>query len=286
MARIGNNPFKNNVKVAHKPDISLCVVTHYTTDPYHAHRMEVVRLCLDSLLAGVDGINYELLVWDNQSTNEFRTMLGGYRPSVFVQSVNIGAHNARHALVEMASAPIICMTDDDVLFSPNWLHLQLELLTTFPNVGLVSGTPQHTAFRAGITHTVNWAQNDKECKIRSGRLVPLDWEKDFCISVGKNWDKYKSNPDFNAIQDVLIEYKNIYAWAHGHHMQFLAYRDVIAPFITRLPVLLDNKLLFNIPVDSAGLLQLTTHSRTAVHIGNVIDPSVVRIFESWKDKND
>ena len=282
MARIGQNPFKNNVQIPHHPDLSLCVVTHYTDDPYHHNRMDVVRLCLDSMLAGLDGISYELLVWDNQSTNEFRAMLGGYRPTIFTQSVNIGAHNARHALMGMASAPIVCRTDDDVLFSPDWLHLQLEILTTYPNVGLVSGTPQHTAFRAGVQHTINWALSTKECKVRVGQIIPKEWEHDYCISVGKDWDKYRADPHWQQVQDYEIEYKDVFAYAHGHHMQFLAYRDIIAPFVKRLPVMLDNKYLFNIPVDEAGLLQLTTQKRTAIHIGNVIDESIVRINEEWK----
>jgi glycosyltransferase involved in cell wall biosynthesis len=282
MARIGNNPFKNNVKVGHTPDLSLCVVTHYTHDPYHEHRMEIVSLCLESLLAGCKGINYELIIWDNESTPEFRAMLGRYRPTVFIQSVNIGAHSARHAMTEAASAPIICQTDDDILFSADWLHMQLEILTTFPNVGLVSGSPQRTGFRAGISSNLKWAESEPEAHVRTGKLIPDEWERDFCASVGRNWDKHKANPMWQMLQDTQIEYKGVTAWAHGHHMQFLAYRDTIAPFITRLPVMLDNKKLFNIPVDEAGYLQLTTLKRTAVHIGNVIDPSIVKIWDEWK----
>ena len=244
--------------------------------------MDVVRLCLDSMLAGVKDLSYELLVWDNESTQDFRAMLGSYKPTVFTQSVNIGAHNARHALVEMASAPIICVTDDDVLFSPDWLHYQLELLTVLPNVGLVSGTPQHTAFRAGVQHTIDWAMGNKECRVKFGHLVPKEWEKDFCISVGRDYKRYTSDPRWQKLLDFEIEYHGVFAYAHGHHMQFLAYRDTIAPFVKRLPVLLDNKYLFNIPIDDAGLLQLTTQRRTAIHIGNVIDPSITRIHEEWK----
>jgi glycosyltransferase involved in cell wall biosynthesis len=285
MARIGNNPYKDNVKVQHRPDVSLCVVTHYENTPYHQHRMEVVKMCIESMAAGVKHMGAdecELLIWDNQSTPEFRQLLGQYRPTVFVQSVNVGAHAARHALVEMASGKIVCMTDDDVLFSPDWFHLQLEVLATFPNVGLVSGTPQRTGFRGGVASTLAWAAVTPGVTVRSGKLIPDAWEQDFCKSVGRDWQKHRTATRFNMLNDTLIEYNGVRAWGHGHHMQFLAYRDVIAPFLKRGEVLLDNKHLFNVPVDDAGYLQLTTHKRTAVHIGNEIDQSIVNIQKEWE----
>jgi hypothetical protein len=132
-----------------------------------------------------------------------------------------------------------------------------------------------------VENTLKWAMGNPEAHCRVGHFMPVEWERDFCISVGSNFAKRVNEPRWKQLQDVLVEYKGVTAWAHGHHMQFLAYRDTIAPFITRNPLVLDNQHFFNVPVDEAGYLQLTTHKRTAVHIGNEIDPSVVKIYEDW-----
>lgn len=282
-----NNPFKNNVPVPQAPDVSLAVVTHYTDHVYHARRLEVVKLCLDTLIGGMQGIPYELLVWDNGSTREFRQMLMSYKPTMFVQSVNVGAHNGRHALCEMARGKLICFTDDDILFHPDWFHLQYEVLTTYPSVGLVSGSPHRFAFRKAISANLEWAQKTEGATMVCGQFIPKQWEIDFARSIGANETSIiKAGQKLN---DYEFEYKGVKAWAQGHHMQFLAYREVIAPFITRTPVLLDATHYFNDGPNNAGLLQLTTHRRTAVHIGNVVDDSIRRIHaeftgEAWNKK--
>ena len=65
---------------------------------------------------------------------------------------------------------------------------------------------------------------------------------------------------------------------------FLAYRDTITPH------LIDGANIgeyndFNGRVGRAGLLQLTTQTRTAVHIGNLVDESVRRIYADWYGKD-
>lgn len=272
-----NNPYKANVPVPRPPIVSLLVVTHYTEHVYHKNRMPVVQLCLESLLKGVEGVEHELIIWDNGSLPEFRKMLMGYKPTIFIQSINIGAHNARHALMEMARAKVICMTDDDILFHPDWFHLQLEVLKTYPNVAVVSGSPSRLAFRKAIDSNLTWQKaNQETVKMYSGELMPPIYAEDFARSIGSSPERVKRLGE--QFQDILFEYKGVKAWAHGHHMQFLAYRDVIAPFIKRNFVYLENSHLFNLDPDAAGLLNLTTYRRTAVHIGNEIDDSIQRIY--------
>jgi glycosyltransferase involved in cell wall biosynthesis len=279
VARTTNNPLKEKF-VPPAPDVTLAVTTHYTDTLYHAERMGVVKMCLDTMLAGVQGINYELVIWDNGSTPEFRRMLLGYKPEVFVQSVNVGAHDARHGLAGIARGKVVSFTDDDILFHPDWFSLQLEILKTYPNVGLVSGSPQRTAFRAGVASNIAWArQNASEVQMTTGSLIPEVYERDYAMSIGRSWDRQLSVA--SNFTDTLLEYKGVKAWAHGHHMQLLGHLDVVKKYMQRSAWYLDNKKLFNVDLDNDGLLQLTTYRRTAVHIGNVIDENILGIHKSF-----
>lgn len=268
----------HNTPIPPAPEVSLAVVTHCPSgDAWYAQHPDVVKMCLDSMLAGVDGIKYELLIWDDSSTPEFRQMLKSYSPDVYIEGVNTGAVNARRALGYIARAPILCLTDDDILFSHDWLRQQLELLTTYPNVGLVSGCPHHVAFdiRKAREETIAWALNEPECRVWNGTiLTPEQWEDDFCISINRLPGHYEDRGDI-SLEDWLLEYKGVKAWAHGHHMQFLAYAETIRPYLIPNGFMLQYDYI-NSRVADDGYLELTTFDRTCHHIGNVIDETVLR----------
>jgi glycosyltransferase involved in cell wall biosynthesis len=273
--RTSLSPLKNNVPLPPPPLISACVVTHYTNEKYHAQRMDVVRLCLNSIIAGLQGSSYELLIWDNGSTPEFREMLRGYKSTVLIESVNVGAHNARHNLAEIARGEVVCFTDDDILFHPEWLSLQMEVLTVFPNVGLVSGSPYRWAFKWGQTVKI-----PDGITVREGNFIPEQYIKDACASVGQDYTS--SMWQLRDIKDVLLEYKGVKAYNHGHHMQLLAHRDIIKPFMFQSKFYLAHGRKLNEDVMAAGYLQLTTHRRTAIHCGNFIDTRLRDIIKEWK----
>ena len=272
---------RTRVPVPPTPEVSLAVVTHFTVDKWHDKRMAVVKLCLDSMLAGAQSHKTELLIWDNGSTPDFRAMLKSYRPDVYIESVNVGPHNARRALCRMARAPIVTLTDDDILYSHNWLDLQVELLYTYPNVGLVSGSPMRMAMdaRGGTKPTQEWAMKEPGCKVWKGRILTnAQWEDDFCVSIGSRPGIYEERGSF-PWDDWLLEYKGVKAWGHGHHMMLTAFRDRIEPFLLPSETLID-LANFNVRIGEAGYLQLTTYDRTCCHIGNTIDETIVKAQET------
>ncbi len=276
--RTSLNPYKDNVLLPKPPLISACIVTHYGNDKYHANRMEVVQLCLDTMIAGLQGSDYELLIWDNGSTPEFREMLRGYNAHVLIESVNVGAHNARHHLANIARGEIVIMSDDDLLWHPEFLSIQMEILTTYPNVGLVSGSPYRWAFA--------WNQSGllvpDEAKITTGKLIPEQYVRDACASVGQDYTA--TTWGTQAIEDVLLEYKGVKAWCHGHHMSFMARREVIKPFMKPSKYYLAHGRLLNEEIMAAGMLQLTSYRRTSIHCGNLVDERIKQIYKEWYGK--
>lgn len=277
--RTTHSPLKSKAPVPPAPFVSACVVTHYTDHPYHAKRMEVVETCLRTMVDGMTGADYEVLIWDNGSTPEFRDMLRKFAPAVLVESVNIGAHNARRNLAEIARGEILMQTDDDVLFHPEWLSLQLELLGVFPNVGIVSGSPHRPAFTWGQTPP------PEGVKVKHGNFFPEQWIRDACASVGSDFNSFMWT--FKNVQDTLLECQDeggqtVRAWGHAHHMQFLGRREIVKPFLKPNPYMLGDGRVFNQDIMTAGLLQLTTYQRTAIHIGNYLDPRLREIMVEWK----
>lgn len=265
--RVGNNPNRGKGADQYTP-IVLTVVTHLPNmTGYHKNRLEVVQTCLQTMRDN-SGDDHTIIVWDNGSCEEFRTWAREvYKPDVFIQSTNIGKTLARHTLASMLPKDkIISYCDDDILFYPNWLNPQVELLKTFPNVSAVTGYPVRTQFRWGTENTRRWGA---ECgKMQSGKFIPDEWERDFAISIGRDPDwheKYTKND-----LDYLVEYNGLKAYATAHHCQLIGRAETIAK-----ACVIDNEAMgdekpFDINLDKLGL-RLATTERLARHIGNVVD---------------
>lgn len=259
------------------PNLSLCVVTHYTKEDYHAERMGVVDLCIRSMVAGAkDWADYELIIWDNGSTPEFREMLRSHKPTIMIESVNVGPHMARRALCHIARGEIINLSDDDILYHPNWLIKMMNIYRAFPNVAVVSGSPINIEFRRNWKPAHDWAAITKGVTVAQGRdLIPQSWEHDWALSVG-----IKSGRTAKTQLETMLEYRGVKAFAQAHHMQMLGPREILAPFMRPVKYLVDFWDIAD-EISRAGYLQLTTASRTAVHIGNVMDESIRSLAREW-----
>lgn len=264
MSRTSSNPLKETTGIPRKPYISMGIVTHFTDHHYHGNRMDVVHACLSSIVQANDGPD-ELVIWDNGSTPRFREMLASFMPDVLIESYNVGLDTAKNNLAEIARGKIFCYSDDDILYGPDWLGKHLEILETYPEVGTVSGSPQRVHFRWGNKTAKAYALKEGFVS-QEGRFIPDVWEKDYCESINKDYNNHMEQT--KSEQDLLLEYKGINAFAHGHHMQFVSYRDTIRPFLKPSGFYMNEHKSFDCAVDEAGLMRLTTFERTAQHIGN------------------
>src|SRR5512133_3854479 len=136
-----------------------------------------------------------------------------------------------------APGEIISYTDSDVLFYPQWLARSVELLETFPNVGMVTGRP----FRTNPdfhTSTREWAQ--KNATLEEGCFIP--WEKfwEFNRSLGQdeaeNRKVYGETVDWKitlpAAGRVAPQARiETTAYAGASHWQFVAYKSTLAQFL-------------------------------------------------------
>lgn len=265
--RVGNNPNRAYRADKFEPVI-LAVITHLPNEKgYHSERMEVVKTCLTSMTEHA-GMPYSLAIWDNGSCNELRTWIKDtLKPSVFVESVNVGKTTGRTSLMRMFSPDkIISYCDDDMYFYPNWLKPQIALLQHFPNVACVTGYPVRTSFRWGNDHTLAWARAN--AKVEEGKFIPQTWENDFAESIGRDPEEHRKMTKHDL--DRMIIYRGVKAYATSHHCQFIGYAGTVGRVLTFDDFAMGDERPFDVALDSIGL-RLATVDRYTRHIGNVID---------------
>jgi hypothetical protein len=269
--RIGHNPLRAD-KVPELPTRIMSVITHLPNrSGYHQYRLDVIKACLTSMRNGAPGI--PVMVWDNGSCAYLTDWLRDeYKPETLILSPNIGKSSARAALFRMVRTDaIMALSDDDMLFFPGWWDASQKLLESFPEVGKVSCYPVRTQGRWGCSSTKEWAANNG--KLEVGIFVTEEEERDFCTSVERDYDWHLNYAKDD--KDYRVTYKGLQAYCYAHHCQFMARVGVIVPFLERCNDAMANEKPFDIAVDNAGLLQLTTAKRYSRHIGNMIDHKVI-----------
>jgi glycosyltransferase involved in cell wall biosynthesis len=279
--RVGFSPTRVKLSDYRPARVTICVLTFIPEQiGYFAHRFNVLKLCLQSLVKHSNS-SYDLLIFDNGSCPEVVNYLLSLRDQDVVQYLilsaqNIGIHNALTIMVNAAPGEIIAYSQDDVLFYPNWLQAQLEILDTFPRVGMVSGMPVREQFQYGNRYLQTYLSDNPDVRVKYGHFIPDDWERDFYVSTGREVDE-EMKAAHRANQDILLEIRGIKAYSMAVHFQYIARKSVLLQGLTtswdaRLMVGPDKEL--DERIDSLGFARLSTYRRYVQHIGNVITPEL------------
>lgn len=268
MPRVGYNPLVND-SLPPYPAIVLVVITHLPNRMgYHEQRFDVIQKSINTMRENA-GRDVPLYVWDNGSEVGFRYWLTcTLKPDYLTLAPNMGKASARTSIMRsFPSNTILCFGDDDILYKPDWLSPQLDLLYTFPDVGAVSGCPVRTQARWGTDYTLEWAM--KEADITVGRFIPDEWEFDHCQSIGRDYDDHLR--DTKDEQDTLIAYQGKRAYAMAHHMQFICVAGRLSMLKHWPRQAMRAEKEFDVAVDNLNLLRLTTTERLTTHMGNRLE---------------
>jgi glycosyltransferase involved in cell wall biosynthesis len=108
------------------------------------NRADRLRPLLDSLLVqSADGIDYEILVVDNGSSDGTRAVVEEYaagHPRIrYAYEPRPGVSHARNAGIALARAPIVAFLDDDVEAAPDWLTSLKRAFEEHPEADCVGG---------------------------------------------------------------------------------------------------------------------------------------------------
>ncbi len=138
---------------AKEPEVSVIIGTY--------NRCEVLRGALESLMNQEGtGTEYEVIVVDNNSTDETRSMVENLREKFGLHNLiycferTQGVSHARNRGITAARGRLIAFTDDDIRPAPNWLASIEKGFEKFPDADCIGGKvlpPPATEFPAWLT---------------------------------------------------------------------------------------------------------------------------------------
>jgi glycosyltransferase involved in cell wall biosynthesis len=233
----------------------------------------MLKTCLGSIWASSD-LPYDLMVFDNGSCQEAIDFLTAAQDEGKIQYLilagrNMGKGGAWNIILNAAPGEIIAYTDNDAYFYPGWLSKSVNLLESFPKVGMVTSRPFRTPPEF-ITNTLAWAEREPEAEVQRGQFIPWDDFKAFDMSLGTPEPEVRAR--YQVTEDVRITYRGQTAQAGGSHWQFVTYKSVIQHF---LPFSMDRPMgqvrQLDQRMNEAGYLRLMPVEFLAQNMSNCLD---------------
>ena len=274
--RIGQNPAKYVKEVAKPARITVAVLNYIPfLSGFYAEALEVLKVCLDTIRATVD-LPCDLLVFDNGSCEEARQYLldehqAGRIQFLILSEKNLGKGGAWNIILAGAPGEIIAYTDSDAYFYSGWLSRSVQILETFPQVGMVTARPFRTK-EDFYTHTLDWALNAPGAQVERGKLVPWQTFLEFDLSLGQSEAEIRAH--YDSSEDIRITYQGVTAYAGASHWQFVAYKSVLQQF---LPFQMDRPMgqvrQLDQRINEAGYLRLMLSDPLAMNMSNTLPNS-------------
>ena len=252
----------------------VAVVVHLPDDgsAYHRHRGEIVSACLRTARKHA-GCDMALVVWDNGSGDEGKRIIADAGPDVVVTTPNMGKINAWKHILKMYSDCTLSVSDDDVLYYPNWMIQQIQVLRAYDNshewrVGAVTGILTRQNSHTLVDSTVEWAREHAD-SLDETADIPNMWDIQHGMSCGR--DRESASKYMVGHTCPTMVYNGVAARACGGHTQFLCDPLIIAPLIPySTHYMMQTFTLFDKALEQSGKLKLATYDRTARHLGNVL----------------
>jgi hypothetical protein len=285
--RKGQNPAKFVKDVAKPERITAAMLTYIPfLSGFYKETLDVLKVSLHSMRTDA-GLPFDMLVFDNGSCPEARDYLiqekeAGRIQYLILSEKNVGKGGAWNVILAGAPGEIIAYADSDVLFSPNWLARSVEILETYPNVGMVTARPFRTPPEF-YSATLDWAR--KNATLEDGQFIPWETFLEFNLSLGqteeenkkvyaetKDWRiTYVPERTLSERSETKRQSKGVTAMAGGSHWQFTAYKSTLQQF---LPFEMDKPMgqvrQLDQRMNEAGLLRLMVSDPLAMNMSNTL----------------
>ncbi|MBT4311556.1 MAG: glycosyltransferase family 2 protein [Anaerolineae bacterium] len=229
--RKGQTPAKS-VKTVAKPErMTVAVLTYLPfLSGFYEEGLDVLKVSLESMRKDA-GLPFDLMVFDNGSCAEARDYLiaekeAGRIQYLLLSEKNVGKGGAWNMILTGAPGEIIAYADSDILYYPKWLSRSVEILETFPNVGMVTARPFRTPPKF-YSSTVEWAQKNATCA--EEQFIPWETFLEFNLSLGQTEEE--NVKVYDETRDWKITHDGVTALAGASHWQFTAYKSTLQQFL-------------------------------------------------------
>ncbi|NOY98843.1 MAG: glycosyltransferase family 2 protein [Chloroflexi bacterium] len=229
--RKGQNPAKFVKDVAKPERITVAVLSYIPfLSGFYEEALDVLKVSLESM-RNDPGLPFDLMVFDNGSCPEVRDYLVNEKEDGRIQYLllsekNLGKGGAWNIILAGAPGEIIAYADSDILYYPNWLARSVEILETFPNVGMVTARPFRTP-PAFYSATLDWARKNATCE--EGRFIPWETFLEFNLSLGQTEEENRKV--YAETRDWKVVYQDVTTIAGASHWQFTAYKSTLQQFL-------------------------------------------------------
>ncbi|MBC8506415.1 MAG: glycosyltransferase family 2 protein [Anaerolineales bacterium] len=271
--RVGQNPAKSLQQVSKPKRVTVAVVTYIPfLSGYYAQSLDVLKLSLRSLRANTTE-SYDLLVFDNGSGEETQSYLRdeyskGNIQFLTLSEQNLGKGGAWNFVFSAAPGDIVAYADSDILFREGWLSQSLEILESFPKVGMVTGRPLRSKEKY-FSATLNWAEQTDGVGVEKGQFLPWHVFSAHSLSCGVSLEQ--TEEWFQTSYDYRLSFGSLTAYAGAAHFQFVAKKNVLASL---LPFEMDKPMgqvrTLDENLNEKGYLRLMISDPLVVHMGNVM----------------
>jgi glycosyltransferase involved in cell wall biosynthesis len=292
--RKGQNPAKFAKTVAKPEQITVAVLNYIPfLSGFYTEGLDVLKVSLESM-RNDPGLPFDLMIFDNGSCPEVRDYLVSEKEAARIQYLvlsekNMGKGGAWNIILAGAPGEIIAYSDSDILYYPGWLARSVELLQTFPKVGMVTARP----FRTNPEYhssTREWAQEN--AALEEGQFIPWENFWEFNRSLGQdeaeNRKVYAETSDYRLSLRAPLGAKQspveqetatphnpqlaVTAYAGASHWQFVAYKSTLAQF---LPFDMDKPMgqvkQLDQRMNAAGYLRLMVSDPLVMNLSNTTD---------------
>ena len=186
---------------------------------------------------------------------------------------NVGKGGAWNFIFQGAPGEIVAYSDSDVAFAPGWLERSLELLRSFPRVGMVTSRPMRSHEKY-YTSTLVWARETPERPWSRASSNPGRSSRSTTTAWGSK-SPWRASGIGESV-DWRVTYHGLTAYVGAAHFQFVAPKAVLqtlTPFQMDRPMgqvrSLDEKL------NADGYLRLCLTEPLVRHLGNSLSGQAV-----------